>query len=515
MSGAGRRHAPVASGPDGDPAAGRRTDGAAAVIGQTYLYAGGSDGKAAVATTYVSHAVGTGNLDKWSEGPALPEARSDAAYLAFGDTLYLFGGYGPDGAPTTTAYSLTVGSDGTVGEWKADAALALPEPRAGGSVVTVSDGVVVMGGTDGTAPTRSVWKSQLISLGRARAPGWRQAAAVRGERSGVAVHVGDIIFARRRPELERPGDDGPAGHRGWRRPRPPPRRTPNVIDALARSATTDEPARSRGRTCPASPRTAAIYVDGGHDASGPKRTETVVAPPTPTAPSPRGTTCPARSRRGLEGSSVACRLVRVILVGGRPPAGPTSTSRAPTWRPQEPFFQLGVLGATIPGLKLDGGSASRSAISTRRASARSTSSALLLDRLGVRPPAEGPRDPGDAVGAAPGVAARSRRSAGRGSAAGPRAGPGAGLARSRRTHRRCPSRPVFAPRPRRAPRPSPVPAPKLCLPRLGARSEGSGVTPPPRIRWLAAAPYVVRMQRGVADPGCRLDRFRWSLSVER
>ena len=47
-----------------------RTDGAGGVIGQTYIYAGGSDGdQAPSADVYISHAVGTGNLDAWSAGP--------------------------------------------------------------------------------------------------------------------------------------------------------------------------------------------------------------------------------------------------------------------------------------------------------------------------------------------------------------------------------------------------------------------------------------------------------------
>ncbi len=64
-----------------------RTDGAAALIGTTYLYAGGSDGKAAVATTFVSHAVGLGNLDKWSEGPKLPAPALRRRLRRFSGTL--------------------------------------------------------------------------------------------------------------------------------------------------------------------------------------------------------------------------------------------------------------------------------------------------------------------------------------------------------------------------------------------------------------------------------------------
>jgi len=45
-----------------------REDGAGAVLGTTYLYAGGTDGSAPVKDVYFSQAVGTGNLDKWAAG---------------------------------------------------------------------------------------------------------------------------------------------------------------------------------------------------------------------------------------------------------------------------------------------------------------------------------------------------------------------------------------------------------------------------------------------------------------
>jgi len=144
-----------------------RVDGMAAVMGSNYLYAGGSDGNAAVPTVYVSKAVGTGNLDKWAEGPALPEARAIAASVVIGSTMYVIGGYGPDGKPTSTVYSLTVASDGSLPtEWTVQDAAALPEPRAGASAVTVSDGIILAGGTDGTAPSTSVWKSKVDTTGK-------------------------------------------------------------------------------------------------------------------------------------------------------------------------------------------------------------------------------------------------------------------------------------------------------------------------------------------------------------
>src|SRR4051812_6574912 len=119
-----------------------RVDGNGAVLGTTYLYAGGSDGSAAVKDVYFSKAVGTGNLDVWTAGPALPEARADAASAVIGTTLYVIGGYGPDGKPTSTVYSLTLGTDGALPDkWTEVEAAALPEPRAGAVAVSVSDGL--------------------------------------------------------------------------------------------------------------------------------------------------------------------------------------------------------------------------------------------------------------------------------------------------------------------------------------------------------------------------------------
>src|SRR3954452_8151316 len=171
-----------------------RTDGAAAVLGQVYVFAGGSDGSKAVADTYLSKAVGTGNIDKWTPGPALPEARANAASVVIGNTLYLIGGSGPDGQPTTSVYSITANNDGTVGDWKALDGLALPQPRAGSSAVPVSDGLVVLGGVDaGGTPTRSVWKTQIDATGKAK-PWTEQSPLFEANADGFAAHVGDIVY---------------------------------------------------------------------------------------------------------------------------------------------------------------------------------------------------------------------------------------------------------------------------------------------------------------------------------
>ena len=56
-----------------------RTGGTVVQVGTKILYIGGSDGKAAQSTVFVAQVVGTGNFDRWTDGPPLPAPRSDAS----------------------------------------------------------------------------------------------------------------------------------------------------------------------------------------------------------------------------------------------------------------------------------------------------------------------------------------------------------------------------------------------------------------------------------------------------
>ncbi len=330
-----------------------RTDGAAAVIGQTYLYVGGTDGKTAQSTTFIAHAVGQGNFDKWSQGPALPEARSAAASVVLGNTLYLIGGYGPDGKPTTTTYSLTINNDGAPAKWTVEDKLALPEPRAGATAVSVSDGIVVMGGTDGTAATRSVWKSQQNTATPPALGAWvaQPGALAEANVGGTAVHVGDVIYviggvndqgkvvATVQLGLVGGGPDATA-------------KDPNVIDAWKYSAQTNLPG----------PRTAAasfesngsIYVIGGSDGSSPVA-DVRWATPDANGSIPAWNHLPQMDLgQGIEGSQGVSSGAYAFIIGGQTAQGLTTDSARAYLAPALPFFELGLLGATIPALKLTG-----------------------------------------------------------------------------------------------------------------------------------------------------------------
>ena len=61
-------------------AAGARTEGSVIQVGTQMFYFGGSDGKTAQSSVYFAPTVGTGNFDKWQNGPDLPSrARAQAS----------------------------------------------------------------------------------------------------------------------------------------------------------------------------------------------------------------------------------------------------------------------------------------------------------------------------------------------------------------------------------------------------------------------------------------------------
>ena len=167
---------------------------------------------------YFAKAVGDGNLDGWKAAPPLPEARSAAAAAVIGTTMYVIGGYGPDGKPTDTTYSITVANDGSLGDWATVDVAKLPVPLAGLSAAAVSDGIVVMGGTDGTAPIDERVEDAADQHRARHAPGVGGPEPAGGaERRRRRVPRRRLRLPRRREQRQRPGRDGPGRHA--RRPR--------------------------------------------------------------------------------------------------------------------------------------------------------------------------------------------------------------------------------------------------------------------------------------------------------
>ncbi len=334
---------------------GPRTDGSVIQAGSKLLYIGGSDGTKASNEVYVAQTVATGNFDKWQPGPNLPQPRANAAVVSLGGQVFVIGGTGPDGKPTDTTFVLSPNADtGDLGQWQtSDAAqlpLTLPAARTGASVVALGDGLLLIGGSDGTAPTTTVWKSTLASgkLGK-----WGPVESLQVPvTDAFAAQIGDYVWV-----IGGTSTDGPIG--GLQRARVGSTGTDagKVFPWGIRQAGNLPEARTNVAGFSAN---GALYVVGGSDGTK-SRSELYWATPVagggdlgdiitewkhlPQSDLPAG---------GLEGSSPVVSGPNAILVGGKTSSGVIASAARANLAPEEPFFQLGLVGATVPALKIDG-----------------------------------------------------------------------------------------------------------------------------------------------------------------
>ena len=337
---------------------GARVDAAIAQVGTTLLFIGGTDGTAPTDTVFTSVTSGVGNFDKWASGPALPEARANAAVGFSAGRIFVVGGIGPDGAPTSTVFVLTPDAQtGALGEWQTaeevELDLTLPEPRSGASLVPASDGLLLIGGTaDGTTPVKTVWKSTFDRAG-ALQPWQPQAELFQEATDATAAISGDYLWVY--------GGSSAAGptntvQRGEFQVNDPETRV-DESTTLARFGVTG------GGTNLPEPRTnaagyaasGALYLIGGSDASGP-RSELYWAVPDAVGNIPEWKHLPQSDLppEGLSGSASAVLGPNVVLMGGETRNGPIAGAARANTAPQAPFFQLGLVGATVPALKIDG-----------------------------------------------------------------------------------------------------------------------------------------------------------------
>ncbi|HEX6787416.1 MAG TPA: hypothetical protein VF076_09460 [Acidimicrobiales bacterium] len=330
---------------------GGRTDGAAGLVGQVYIYAGGSDGLAPKADVYFTRGIGNGNLDVWKAAPPLPEARASAGSVVIGNTMYVIGGFGPDGKPTDTVYSMTLANDGTFGEWTTVTGAQLPVALAGLSAAAVSDGIVIMGGTDGTAPGTGVWKTQMTNTTPAVPGPWvAQNPLVEPNIDGVAMHVGDYVFLIGGSNATSPVASVQVGTLGG----------PDAVPANPNAMY--QPWKVSAQTNLPSPRTnlsgftsnGVMYIQGGSDGSSPLASTLWTTPDADGVIPLWQTLSQTDLGQGIQGAAAVPSGSYAFIFGGQTASGLTGGAARTYLAPQPPFFQLGLLGATVPGLKLDG-----------------------------------------------------------------------------------------------------------------------------------------------------------------
>ena len=336
-----------------------RTDGSVLQNGTTLLYVGGSDGKAPTNTTYVATTSGVGNFDKWATGPKVPEARSNASLAFQSGKIYLIGGLGPDGKPTSTVFVLSPNAQtGQLGEWQTADQLKLdinlPAPNEGAAVVVGTDGLFLIGGTsDGKTPLKSVLKSTVDAKGNLTK--WvAQPDLYQEATDASAALVGSYIWVFGGTSANGPTKTVQRGEFNANDP---------ATTTVDESTTLQRFGIAGGGTDLPAPRTdaagfgasGALYVVGGSDGTSP-RGELYWAVPNALGNIPEWKTLPQSNlpASGLIGSSPVVLGPNIILVGGTTKDGVIQGSARANLAPQQPFFQVGLVGATVPALKIDG-----------------------------------------------------------------------------------------------------------------------------------------------------------------
>ena len=335
-----------------------RTDGAVIQVGTKMLYIGGigrDDG--ASRPTFVAPTVGTGNFDKWADGPGaaraarrrqrrvrrrqhlrhrwhrrrrrpdrhglrpepgrpdrrarrvadvrttleLPEARDAAPRAVTPDGLLLVGGRNADGPVDDDLEDACSTTQGELGAWTARRRSSARRPTA--TAIVIGDYMWLYGGSDANGPVEDGPARRVREAGRggpARQPRRGQADRVGGQQRRQPAGAADerVRLGRQRRDLRR------------RRQRRHAARSPRSTGrSRRRPATSPSGSTSPRATCPVRPR-------GRRRPSSPARTRCSSA---------------ARRRAAVVASSVRANIA-----------------------PQSPFFQLGLVGATVPGLKIEG-----------------------------------------------------------------------------------------------------------------------------------------------------------------
>ena len=304
LPGAGRRGDPVQNSPAELALPAPRTDGSVLQVGTQILYIGGTDGKTAQSTVYVAKTVGTGNFDKWTEGPALPDAarrrqrrlcRRQHLRHRWHRCLRRADRQGLRAEPRQPDRRAR-----PVGDRRhPQAPRGSRRRRRSRSPPTA---LLLIGGRNTAGPVDTTLKTRLDFEGRARARGRPNSRSIKPQNDATAVAGRRLPVAVRRQRRQRPDRHGPARCVRGRRGRGPAREPER---GQASSAGTSTPsanlpvARTNASGWGAN---GAIYLAGGNDGIRRRRRELYWAVPTTTGDLPEwkhltSATCPCRPRR--------------------------------------------------------------------------------------------------------------------------------------------------------------------------------------------------------------------------
>lgn len=326
--------------------------GAAAFQSGNNLYLiGGLSGGAATADALATRVTEEGNYAPWSEAPPLPEPRSDFALASLSGVPYVIGGLDASGAPTTTVFQGTV-AEGALTGWETLTDLPLPVAVSDAMAVPTAAGIYVLGGRTAEGIVDTVW---LAAFGESTPPTlgmWGEVALSLPEprADGSAILVGEQMFVL--------GGEGPNGVSGsiYRLPLNEGAIDPNEegqvgwYTALEGRGLPEPRARTAGFTA-----NSVLYQLGGVNADGAPQSSNLWA-----EVEANGDLGPWQrtDTTDLVEPRAAASVVNVgsfaYLFGGEGASGPVDNSMRANISPEPPFFRLGLFGATIPALAIEG-----------------------------------------------------------------------------------------------------------------------------------------------------------------
>ncbi|MGZ3587121.1 MAG: hypothetical protein ACXVAP_07725 [Candidatus Limnocylindrales bacterium] len=329
---------------------------------QLYLVGGLVDGTPTDSVLQTA-TTSSGTYSAWTDGPKLPAPRADAALVSFNGVPYLLGGTGADGKPVDT---IIVGemSNGALTGWKIDDARKLPVALTGASAVASGTGIWLIGGKAEAGLSNKVYRARLDSTVKP--------AILRDftEEPTLAVRLGSGEPAPRAfaagllagSQLFLVGGDGPQG--------PSDQIFRLTLDSKGEPVTDANGqvvgwGQSTGASALPAPRShfagftanGALYVPGGLGADGKPNSTFYWAVPNPTSGDLAQWSELSVTELGqpIAGGTTAVVGSYAFLIGGVGADGAAlnGTARA-NLAPKSPFFRLGFLGMTIPGLALTG-----------------------------------------------------------------------------------------------------------------------------------------------------------------
>ena len=335
--------------------------GAVAVPSGTHLYlVGGRTAAGVIGDVSETVVSDSGNFAAWAAGPALPAPRADAAFAALSGVPYIIGGLDASGKPTDTVYVGTVENGQLTGWSLADGTngtidLHLPVAVSGASAVASPNGLYVFGGKTADGISNQVISSIQTTTLPVQLQPWKSLDPIplpEPRAAASAVIIGNSIYVV--------GGLGPNGA------------TSSIyrltlasgVPAVDASTGQDMPwaiapasqelpsARSSTAGFTAN---GSLYIIGGTDASGAPLSDMLWS-----IPATSGDLGPWQQldETQLPSPRTAAAIAPIgsyaFLIGGDGGSGPVADSFRANISPAPPYFQLGLMGATIPALSIKG-----------------------------------------------------------------------------------------------------------------------------------------------------------------